>query len=282
MRAFAILVVGGFAAVTAFAVPTVSLSLSSQLNEHTVAPGTSVYWTISVSVSPIDNLGLALVCVDLIQDPGDPALFSLPPGSEASIDATMQHFNRPDGICNPPEGGAATGYIGVQRGNPGAENLVQIGGALNTFGAAVGELGTSTTVVSGVGQGGPLHPQIVLSGSFTAPATLGTYQIQLANGLATVLSGIGAPPAFSPVIAATVTLAQPTLTFTVAESRKGDMNCDGFVNNGDIDAFILALTNSVQYAAEYPSCDITNADINGDGFANNGDIDAFIALITGG
>ena len=65
---------------------------------------------------------------------------------------------------------------------------------------------------------------------------------QLANGLATVLSGIGAPPAFSPVIAATVTLAQPTLTFTVAESRKGDMNCDGFVNNGDIDAFIALIT----------------------------------------
>jgi hypothetical protein len=62
----------------------------------------------------------------------------------------------------------------------------------------------------------------------------------------------------------------------------GDVNCDGLVNNGDIDGFVLALTNSAQYLIAYPNCAIGLADANGDGLVNNGDIDAFVALLTGG
>ena len=61
----------------------------------------------------------------------------------------------------------------------------------------------------------------------------------------------------------------------------GDINCDGLVNNGDIDPFVLAITNAPLYEATYPDCDINLADINGDGLVNNGDIDPFVALITG-
>ena len=61
----------------------------------------------------------------------------------------------------------------------------------------------------------------------------------------------------------------------------GDLNCDGAVNNGDIDPFVLALTDPGGYAAAYPDCEVNLADINDDGFINNGDIDAFIALLTG-
>ncbi len=61
----------------------------------------------------------------------------------------------------------------------------------------------------------------------------------------------------------------------------GDLNCDGWVNNGDIDAFALALSDPVQYAADYPDCDIVLGDINGDGWVNNGDIDQFVALLVG-
>jgi hypothetical protein len=64
--------------------------------------------------------------------------------------------------------------------------------------------------------------------------------------------------------------------------RPGDLNCDGLVNNFDIDPFVLALTQPVAYAQTFPNCDIMNADINGDGFVNNFDIDAFVALLTGG
>ncbi len=59
----------------------------------------------------------------------------------------------------------------------------------------------------------------------------------------------------------------------------GDLNCDGWVNNGDIDAFVYALSYPEQYPDEYPDCDIMLGDINGDGWMNNGDIDAFITLL---
>ncbi len=61
----------------------------------------------------------------------------------------------------------------------------------------------------------------------------------------------------------------------------GDLNCDGLINNGDIDPFVLAVTNEAGYEAAYPDCDRTLADCNGDGMVNNGDIDPFVALLSG-
>ncbi len=61
----------------------------------------------------------------------------------------------------------------------------------------------------------------------------------------------------------------------------GDVNCDGVINNGDIDPFVLAVTDPVAYQAAYPSCDINHADCNQDGDINNGDIDAFLDLLAG-
>jgi len=62
----------------------------------------------------------------------------------------------------------------------------------------------------------------------------------------------------------------------------GDMNCDGEVNNFDIDPFVLALTDPEAYAAQFPNCDPMNGDVNNDGALNNFDIDPFVALLTGG
>lgn len=62
----------------------------------------------------------------------------------------------------------------------------------------------------------------------------------------------------------------------------GDLNCDGVVNNFDIDAFVLALTDPAGYEASYPDCDRSLGDVNGDGLVNNFDIDPFVALLTGG
>lgn len=61
----------------------------------------------------------------------------------------------------------------------------------------------------------------------------------------------------------------------------GDMNCDGFVTVGDIRGFVLALTDPVAYAMEYPKCDIQRADVNQDGFVTVGDISAFVTLLVG-
>ncbi len=59
----------------------------------------------------------------------------------------------------------------------------------------------------------------------------------------------------------------------------GDANCDGLVDNGDIDGFVLALIDPAAYAAAYPLCDVELADIDGDGAIDNGDIGAFVALL---
>ncbi len=59
----------------------------------------------------------------------------------------------------------------------------------------------------------------------------------------------------------------------------GDMNCDGAVDNADIDGFVLALTDPAAYAIAYPGCDINHADVNGDNSVDNGDIDAFVDLL---
>ncbi|TWT45913.1 Serine protease AprX [Phycisphaerae bacterium RAS1] len=61
----------------------------------------------------------------------------------------------------------------------------------------------------------------------------------------------------------------------------GDMNCDGEVNILDINAFTLAISDPVAYAAAYPGCNINNGDINDDGNVDVLDINPFIALLGG-
>lgn len=61
-----------------------------------------------------------------------------------------------------------------------------------------------------------------------------------------------------------------------------DTNCDGAVDNFDIDAFVLALTDPEAYAAQYPDCFLLNSDINHDDVVNNFDIDGFVDCIAAG
>ena len=61
---------------------------------------------------------------------------------------------------------------------------------------------------------------------------------------------------------------------------RGDLNCDGSIDFGDINPFVLALSDPAAYAAAYPDCDITNGDINADGEFNFGDIQPFVGLLT--
>lgn len=63
----------------------------------------------------------------------------------------------------------------------------------------------------------------------------------------------------------------------------GDFNGDGLVNNFDIDAFVLALTDREAYLAQYPDVPLDEvSDINGDGRFDNFDIDPFVGLLIGG
>jgi len=190
--------------------------VESSKGGETVRPGATIDWTISVSVSAGDNEGLALVCCDLVQEPANPALFDIPPADVGSIDATMQNFSRPDGVSNPPETDPVTGYIGVQRGTAGQMDLVQIGGGQNSFGAALPPgtgIGESADTISYVGQGG--SPQIIASGTFTAPAAYGTYVFRVENALANVLDAVNPPPEYSPVSSATADSSAASFSFTV-------------------------------------------------------------------
>ena len=64
--------------------------------------------------------------------------------------------------------------------------------------------------------------------------------------------------------------------------RYGDLNCDGEVDFGDINPFVLALSNPAGYPAAFPDCDLMDGDINGDGVVGFGDINPFVALLSGG
>jgi hypothetical protein len=62
----------------------------------------------------------------------------------------------------------------------------------------------------------------------------------------------------------------------------GDLNCDDLVDFGDINAFVLRLSNPAAYEAQYPDCPAENADINGSGSVGFDDINPFVALLSGG
>jgi 6-phosphogluconolactonase (cycloisomerase 2 family) len=61
----------------------------------------------------------------------------------------------------------------------------------------------------------------------------------------------------------------------------GDLSCDGHVNFGDINPFVLILTDRPAWQEAYPTCPPANGDINVDGAVNFGDINPFVALLSG-
>ncbi len=60
----------------------------------------------------------------------------------------------------------------------------------------------------------------------------------------------------------------------------GDVNCDGQVGFGDINAFVLALSDPAAYATAYPGCPLGNRDVNGNGTFGFDDINPFVTLLT--
>ncbi len=69
--------------------------------------------------------------------------------------------------------------------------------------------------------------------------------------------------------------------FSLERTVRGDLNCDYAVDFGDINPFVLALTNPAGYGNAFPGCDIMNGDINEDGRVDFGDINPFVRLLTG-
>jgi hypothetical protein len=62
----------------------------------------------------------------------------------------------------------------------------------------------------------------------------------------------------------------------------GDLNCDGLVDFGDINPFVLRLSDPGGYVTTYPECPDANGDINGNGSVGFDDINPFVALLSHG
>jgi hypothetical protein len=65
----------------------------------------------------------------------------------------------------------------------------------------------------------------------------------------------------------------------------GDLNCDGQIDFGDINPFVMYLSAFANWQAAFPGCPPQNGDINADGTygqASFGDINPFVTLLTAG
>jgi len=61
----------------------------------------------------------------------------------------------------------------------------------------------------------------------------------------------------------------------------GDLNCDGALNLGDVNPFVLAMTDLAAYRQSYPACPFGNRDLNQDGRFDMGDVNPFVKLLAG-
>ena len=59
----------------------------------------------------------------------------------------------------------------------------------------------------------------------------------------------------------------------------GDLNCDGVVDTFDIEPFLVALFEPLEYSLRYPDCDIMRGDTNRDGSVTAFDIESFLDLL---
>lgn len=194
----------------------VRFSLVSEHAGRSVAPGQEVRWTVRAFVSPLESQGLAFFSFDLVPDATNPAPIELSPADPAP--EGMRAFDRPRGFANPGSDPHGSGYGGT----PVGPDLVQVGGAQNTFGftpACFGPdqgicLGTDIDPVRGVGQ--TASDVVLASGTFTAPDVPGSYTLRLTRALASTLRRVNIAPQPSEVGRAPVLLHEGgELTFEV-------------------------------------------------------------------
>lgn len=184
------------------------------------------------------------------------------------IGSGLEGFICPAGISHP-----LSGFAGTPLGEVGSKNLVQIGGAQNTFGAAGNMgMGHDCAVDLSVGQGVPL---MIAEGSFMMPPAAGTYVFSLQNALANVLDVVDpppSPPASWPISSAGIDLITSSFTVIVPYNlAPSDFDEDGDVDQSDFGHWQSCFTGP---ARPYPvGCD--DADLDGDGDIDHDDLSRF-------
>ncbi|MGE0479778.1 MAG: beta strand repeat-containing protein, partial [Phycisphaerae bacterium] len=210
--------------------------------------------------------------------------------------------------------GSGTGTGAVTVGNTATLNgdgsisgavTINSGGTLapgGTLGSASapGSLGLGSTVAFGAtavydveiggASAGTQYDQVIAIGNATlngtlratlingfAPTNGQTFQVLIAGGRSGTFANTNLPPGF------TIEYSGGTVTLRFeGVSGRGDLDCNGMVNNFDINPFVLAIADPAAYALMYPGCDLNRADINGDGLVNNFDINGFVDCILNG
>lgn len=68
-------------------------------------------------------------------------------------------------------------------------------------------------------------------------------------------------------------------TVSIQTQVAGDANCDGVLNLDDVEPFVLALIDPVQYSAMYPACSTSSCDMNSDAALDAVDIVQFATAL---
>ncbi len=231
-------------------------------------------------VYQIDNLGY-----ELWEDSIDPA------GSSPDVLGSMQFLGTFRGwlVQRDPVGGTFPVLTGEGLGST-LWPLVDVSQVGNTFNTALGgtaSIGSSsgTDDFTAAGNGGLALTDFTgdLGGYFDT-VVLAALPVDATSYIYLEAAGFGLSNSADPVFGNTVgydAVFVAAATDPCAGTTRCDANCDGFVNNGDIDAFIVALDDQATWEAQF-TCDFFCAnDANEDGYVNNGDIDSFVASLTG-
>lgn len=186
MKNLLVVLVAGLGATPALA-STLNISVKSGgSNTVFVAPGAVVNFTVEGVLSDNLNEGLALVGFDLHFTGGAlPANAVVTPTGSVSCANPMPAFVKPEGITNP------AGYGGTLISG----DLVQVGGCQNTIKNSVDNPSCAPncapfpigTPILGVAQPAVCGTAVIAAGSFTAPISGGSYQLQVLNGFANVI-----------------------------------------------------------------------------------------------
>jgi hypothetical protein len=133
-----------------------------------VTPGATVSYSIVGELSDTGSKGLAMVCFDLS--------FSGGPLTQATapVSNPMLNFASPQGLSNP------AGFGGTVVGG----TLVQVGGAQNTINNVFASKPIGAVLTDVAQQG---SPQVLASGTLTAPTQCGTYTLNISNVMANVI-----------------------------------------------------------------------------------------------